>query len=216
MSNLILNMVKKIDVAKITIKGLLDSGVIPSEIIKEYKNKAEFRHLKLTFQKLYYWANHDFKTEIKRRNKLNEEEVNIIVEMAKDKTTSEMSSRKIANEINNKFEAEGRMNANGKQFKIGKSTICKYLNKQLGKPRKLRKVFALNEKNKKKRVDYCENLIKNKIKVKNIFFTDETSIKCSSFPRGEQIRLSEESTKKFKKGRSISAKIDGKRGGKIS
>ena len=150
MSNLILNMGKKIDVAKITIKGLLDSGVSPAEIIKEYKNKAEFRHLKLTFQKLYYLANHDFKTEIKRRNKLNEEEVNLIVEMAKDKTTSEMSSRKIANEINNKFEAEGRIDSKGKQFKISKSTICKYLNKQLGKPRKLRKVFALNEKKKKK------------------------------------------------------------------
>ena len=74
-------MGKKIDVAKITIKGLLDSGVSPAEIIKEYKNKAEFRHLKLTFQKLYYWANHDFKTEIKRRNKLNEEDMNIIVEI---------------------------------------------------------------------------------------------------------------------------------------
>ena len=129
----------------------MDSGVSPAEIIKEYKNKAEFRHLKLTFQKLYNRANHDFKTEIKRRNKLNEEEVNIIVEMAKDKTTSEMSSRKIANEINNKFEAEGRIDSKGKQFKISKSTICKYLNKQLGKPRKLRKVFALNEKNKKKK-----------------------------------------------------------------
>ncbi len=61
--------------------------------------------------------------------------MNIIVEMAKDKTTSEMSSRKIANEINNKFEAEGRIDSKGKQFKISKSTICKYLNEQLGKPR---------------------------------------------------------------------------------
>ena len=32
-------MVKKIDVAKITIKGLLDSGISPAKIIKEYNLK---------------------------------------------------------------------------------------------------------------------------------------------------------------------------------
>ena len=55
-------------------------------------------------------------------------------------------------------------------------------------------------KKKQKRVEYCENLIKNNIIGKNIFFTDETLIKCTSYSRGEQIRLSEENTKKLKKG----------------
>ena len=43
-------MVKKIDVAKITIKGLLDSGISPAKIIKENKNKKNFQHIKLIFQ----------------------------------------------------------------------------------------------------------------------------------------------------------------------
>ena len=193
-------MVKKIDVAKVTIKGLLDSGINPAKIIKEYKDKKNFKHLKLTFQKLYYWKNNDFKTEIKRRTKLNHEEIEIIRKMAENKTTTEMSSRKIADKMNKLFESKGRMNAKGKKFKIGKSTICKYLNNDYGRPRRIRKVFALSEKNKKKRVNYCENLIKNKIIGKNIFFTDETAIKCSSFSRGEQIRLSKENSKKLKKG----------------
>ena len=150
MSNLILNMVKKIDVAKVTIKGLLDSGINPAKIIKEYKDKKNFKHLKLTFQKLYYWKNNDFKTEIKRRNKLNYEEIEMIRKMAENKTTAEMSSRKIADKMNKLFESEGRMNAKGKKFKIGISTICKYLNNDFGRPRRIRKVFTLSEKNKKK------------------------------------------------------------------
>ena len=61
-----------------------------------------------------------------------------------------MGSRKIADIMNNLFQSEGRMNAKGKKFKIGKSTICKYLNDDLGRPRKIRKVFSFSEKNKKK------------------------------------------------------------------
>ena len=151
MSNLILNVLKKIDVGKITIKGLLDSGISPAKIIKEYKNKKNFKHLKLPFQKLYYWKNKDFKTEIKRRTKLNHEEIELIRKMAENKTTTEMSSRKIADKMNKLFESEGRMNAKEKKFKIGKSTICKYLINDFGRPRKIRKVFALSEKNKKKK-----------------------------------------------------------------
>ena len=112
---------KKIDIAKITIKGLLHSGISPTKIIK-------VKHLKLTFQKLYYWKNNDFKTVIKRRNKLNYEEIEIIRKMAENETTAEMSSRKIADKMNKLFESEGTMNVKGKKFKIGKSTICKYLN----------------------------------------------------------------------------------------
>ena len=143
-------MVKKIDVAKVTIKGLLDSGINPAKIIKEYKDKKNFKHLKLTFQKLYYWKNNDFKTEIKRRNKLNYEEIEIIRKMAENKTTAEMSSRKIADKMNKLFESKGRMNAKGKKFKIGKSTIFKYLINDFGRPRKIRKVFPYLKKQKKK------------------------------------------------------------------
>ena len=192
-------MVKKIDLAKTTIKGLLDSGISPAKIIKEYKDKKNFRHLKLTFSKLNYWKNHEFKTEIKRRTKLNDIEIRTVKEMAENQTTSVMGSRKIADKMNEIFENQGRLNSSGKQFKISKSTICKYLNKELGKPRKLRKVFALNEKNKMRRIEYCQKLINDKIIGKNIFFTDETTIRCTSHVKNEQIRLSKENTKKLKK-----------------
>ena len=42
-------MVKKIDVAKVTIKGLLDSGINPAKIIKEYKDKKKFQTSKINF-----------------------------------------------------------------------------------------------------------------------------------------------------------------------
>ena len=109
--------------------------------------------------------------------------------MAENQTTSVMGSRKIADKMNEIFENQGRLNSSGKQFKISKSTICKYLNKELRKPRKLRKVFALNEKNKMRRIEYCQKLINDKIIGKNIFFTDETTIMCISYVKNEQIRL---------------------------
>ena len=53
--------------------------------------------------------------------------------MAENQTTSVMGSRKIADKMNEIFENQGRLNSSGKQFKISKSTICKYLNKKLKK-----------------------------------------------------------------------------------
>ena len=46
-------MVKKFNNDEIFIKGLLDSGMKPAEIMIKYENKC--RALKITFQKLYYW-----------------------------------------------------------------------------------------------------------------------------------------------------------------
>ncbi len=146
-------MVKKFKNDEIFIKGLLDSGSKPAEILKKYKKK--FKHLNLTFQKLNYWKKTNFDKPIIRRKKLDEKYIKQIVDWAKNKTTSISSSRKIALEINKKLENEG------KNITISKSTICSYLNNSLGKPRKIRKTFALNEKNKQRRVEHCENLIKN-------------------------------------------------------
>ena len=62
---------------------------------------------------------------------------------------------------------------------ISKSTVCTYLNNILRKPRKIKKVFALSDKNKGNRGKYCQKLINNGILGKNIFFTYETQIKRS-------------------------------------
>ena len=161
----------------------------PAEILTKYKNKC--RALKIIYQKLYYWKKIRFNKPITRRKKLNENEIKQLIQMAENKTTAEASSRKLAREINKKLEERG--------ISIGKSTICTYLNDGLGKPRSIRPVFALNDKQREKRVTYCQKLIDKGILGKNIFFTDETQIKCS-FAKNKQIRLSKENIKKLKKG----------------
>ena len=97
---------------------------------------------------------------------MNEKEINELVKMAENKPTSIASSRKLA-----KYMKRRGIN-------IDKSSICTYLKEKMGRPRKIKHVFSLNDKNEIKRVEYCKKLIDNNIIGKNIFFTDETQIKC--------------------------------------
>lgn len=57
----------------------------------------------------------------------------------------------------------------------------------------------MTKKQKKQRVEFCKNILKNKIKGESIFFTDETQIKFRSY-NNDYIRLSEENEKRLKKG----------------
>ena len=109
-----------------------------------------------------------------------------LVELAENKPTSIASSRKLVKDMK-------KIGIN-----ISKSSICNYLNERLGKPRKIKPVFALNDRNKAKRVEYCQKLIDNNIIGKNIFFTDETQIKCE-YAKNKHIRLSTYNTEKLKK-----------------
>ena len=61
-------MVKKFNNDEIFIKGLLDSGMKPAEIMIKYQNKC--RELKITFQKLYNWKKIQFNKPIVRRKKI--------------------------------------------------------------------------------------------------------------------------------------------------
>ena len=127
-------MVKKFNNDEIFIKDLLDLGMKPAEIMKNYKSKC--RALKIAFQKLNYWEKFIFNKQIVRRKKLNENEINQLIQMAENKTIPEASSRKLAGDINKKLKERG----------IGKNTNCTYLKDGLGKPRSIRPVFALNDK----------------------------------------------------------------------
>ena len=54
--------------------------------------------------------------------------------------------------------------------------VFRYLNKYLGKPRKIKKVFSLNNKNNKKkeeRLKFCKKIMELGIRGKDIFFNDE-------------------------------------------
>ena len=69
--------------------------------------------------------------------------------MARDKTTSEIGSKKIANLINETLKKK-IMDSKGKIISVSFKTICRYLNELLGTPEKSEKVFFY-QKNKGKR-----------------------------------------------------------------
>ena len=84
-------------------------------------------------------------------------------------------------------------------MKASKATICGILNKEYGKPRKIKKVFFLNKKQKDERIKFCIMILEKGIKEGQIFFTDETKIEMGAYVNGH-IRLSKNSKEKLKKG----------------
>ena len=118
-------MVKKVNQDGIRIKTLKKLGLSPSNIEKK---------LKISKQKVNYWLKTEIKTEIKRKTKLDDIEIDRVVDLAKNKTTSNMGSRKIAEIINEELKTKRKI--------ISKSSICNYLNKRKMKPRKI--LFQLN------------------------------------------------------------------------
>ena len=123
-------------------------------------------------QKISYWKYHDIKTVIKRRS---------------------MGTRKITMLMNEKFKKEGR------DLKISHMISSRILNKNLGKPRKIKKIFYINNKKKEERIKYCHKIQELGLKGKDIFFTDESIMDLSPFVN-EKIRLSKENNEKLKKG----------------
>ena len=172
-------MVKKINRDAIAIKTLLDKGYTQARIC---------RLLGLKKQKVSYWANTPIKTEIKRRTQLNEQYKKKIVDLAKDKLTSDMGARKIADIINKELEENNVRDTKGNILSIEKTAVNRYLQNALGRPRKVRRVFYLNDKQKKERVKFCESILNKRIKGEQIFFTDETKIDMTPF-LNDSIRL---------------------------
>ena len=156
-------MGKKINHDAITIKKLLSKGYTQARIC---------RMLGLKKQKVSYWAQTPIKYEVKRITKLDEKYKKRIVELAEDKLTSDMGYRKIAEIINKELKEDNIRDSKGKIMTIEKTAVNKYLKSALGKPRKVRRVFYLNEMQKKERVKFCENILDNKIRGEHIFFTD--------------------------------------------
>ena len=110
--------------------------------------------LNLSKQKVNYWAHHDTDSVKKRKKKFRNFYVDKIIRLAKNKTTSQMSSKRIAGIINSALLKRKEYDSRGKQLTIHFNTVCNYLREYYGKPRKIRKVF------------YCQ---KNKCK-KGLYF----------------------------------------------
>ena len=108
-----------------------------------------------------------------------------------------MSSYRIMKYINLKL-AKDKMNR-----KVSKATICRILNKEYGKPRKIKKVFFLNKKQKDERIKFFKTILEKGIKGDQIFFTDETKIEMGAY-LNDHIRLSKDRKEKSKKGVHLS------------
>ena len=184
-------MVKKVNEDAIAIKKLLSKGYTQVKIC---------RILGLKKQKVSYWAKTPIKNEIIRRTKLDEKYKKRIVELAEDKLTRDMGSRKIAEIINKELKENNVRDSRGNIITIEKTAVNKYLKKALGKPRKVRRVFFLNEVQKKERIKFCENILNRKIRGDQIFFTDETKIDLAPF-LNDSIRLSLNNQEKLKQGK---------------
>ena len=120
--------------------------------------------------------------------------------MAKNKTTSAMSSRKIAAIINSELENENIVDKNNKPLTINHSTICNYLKEFYGRPKKIRKAFFLNPEQMKKRIEYCQMILKRGINFDQIMFTDECIIDLSAYTN-DSIRLDPEMQEELKNGK---------------
>ena len=78
-------------------------------------------------------------------------------------------------------------------------TSSRILNKKLGKPRKIKKVFSTNNKKKQERIKFCNKILELGLRGEDLFFTDESIMDLSPFIN-EKIRLSKENNEKLKKG----------------
>ena len=122
-----------------------------------------------------------------------------VIKWAKNKTTSAMSCRKISFMINSVLSKRNEVDDEGKPITISYRTINNYLKDYYGKPKKIRKAFYLWEDQMKKRVQFCEEILKRKINYDNIMFTDECKVNLSSYTN-DWIRLEPEMQKKLKNG----------------
>ena len=161
----------------------------------------------LSKQRVNYWLHHIVKKR-KRRTKLNRREINMIVRWAKDKPIMEkkVSAKNIQirfNRLKKKFKE------NKKKKIISLSTANRVLNKYIGKPRVIRKVFHLKPFEKILRVQFCKFMKKNNIGPENIFFTDESIFPlCAYFNKGtNKIRLSKKTRRKIRYGNEKSINL---------
>ena len=80
-----------------------------------------------------------------------------IISLAKDKKTSTMSSSRITKFINLKLKRDK------KNITISKVTVCRILKEEYGKPRKIKKVFYLNQRQKDERLKFCKTMLEKGI-----------------------------------------------------
>ena len=172
-------MVKKINKDALMIKELINKGMRQCEISRLLGIKKE---------KVSYWSRHEIKERQFKPKKLKDIYIKAIQKWAKDKTTSQRSSRTIARMINSTLEKRNEVDKKGRQISVHYTTVNNYLKEYYGKPRKIRKVFFLSKEQMEKRKKFCQMILDKKIKPEQIFFSDESKIELGSFTN-DSIRL---------------------------
>ena len=95
-----------------------DATAIKALFKKDFSPIKVARILGISRQKVNYWRKTEIRSFQHRRKKLDDSYINKICELAKDKTTSQVSSRKIANLINEEFQNANIMTKSKKPLKI--------------------------------------------------------------------------------------------------
>ena len=183
-------MVKKINEDAVTIKKLLEKGLTQKWISQLLGIKK---------QKVSYWSKHEIQFTQSRRKKLPKTYISKICRMAKDKTTSDMGSKKISYLLNEQLQRNKALDSKEKILIVSFKTICRYLNEELGTPRKIRKSFFLTKKQMEERVKFCNDILSRGLSFKDIMFTDETKIELGNYTN-DYIRLSPQTREKLKNG----------------
>ena len=102
-------MEKKLKLNALMIKEFLKKG---------YKQCTIARLLNIKKEKVSYWARQEIKDSQRKSKKLKDIYIDTIKKWANNKVTSAMSSRKIANKINNLLIKRNEVDKNGKQLTI--------------------------------------------------------------------------------------------------
>ena len=107
-------MVKKMNKDSILIKELMNKG---------WPQKKIANVLNLSKQKVNYWSKHQIKTSVVRKRKLKDIYLNRIISWAKNKPTSSMSCRTIAQKINSILEKRNELDKKGNIISITYKTV---------------------------------------------------------------------------------------------
>ena len=85
------------------VKKVNQLGIAIKELNRGHRPASIARIKKVSRQVVNYWLKTEIKTEIKRRTKLDEDEIQRVAELAENRKTSEMGCKKIAKIINNEL-----------------------------------------------------------------------------------------------------------------
>ena len=125
----------------ITIQNLIKQNVPTKEIMKRFKVSRQYIH---------YWKYKKLKETHYRKKKLPIKYIKWLINKASNRPVSECSSRNMARILNRELKREKIKDSKERQLTIGYRTVNNILNKFIGKPKKIRKVFFLSEEQKKK------------------------------------------------------------------